>query len=600
MLAQRIRAHLPSITQDSPSDAYQTLIFFSCALFFLAGMHTLQNHLGGEGLQIPFNNIGWIIISLIISSALWLVSKTRQIHYTPLTTLLLTSSLLITLPIFYPNANLRSLTFLFGLWGGYIAYIAFLQFKFSVSQKRLFLWLIVIAVFIESSLAICQFYLFSDNNSFGYDAKINRPYGIFFQPNLMASFMATGTAIGAYLLMFTIPKTARAFLYLNIIVTAFVITVLLSRTGWLSLACITPLIIMGLWRYDKKVTFYVTLCIMVGTLWGCAENFLWRDITNLMADRVSMQSPRAYTYPQTLALWLEKPWLGWGYGLFEPAYLQFSAKGYASGVFDHPGLVGLAHAHNEILQLGAQGGIIPVIGFLLAVTAITWCCLQQPTRWLVIATFIPLALHTQLEYPFYHSIPHWFTFILLVFIFDNGKRKSLSAPSALTLRLSAILLSSLCSIFMLTTMHTTYNLYRYETENRKDLSLVVNNLNPVAWYRHLNFYLTAQSINAAVATEDKEKLKLIEPWIKEDMRYYPRPEYYNMLSIIYHQLGRSVELAQLSQDALYLLPQDTTLFASDYFKKNVPQLYALHMKISREIEQSSMDSTTNKRHITEK
>ncbi|MGL5604040.1 MAG: O-antigen ligase family protein, partial [Plesiomonas sp.] len=332
-------------------------------------MHTLQNHLGGEGLQIPFNNIGWIIISLIISSALWLVSKTRQIHYTPLTTLLLISSLLITLPIFYPNANLRSLTFLFGLWGGYITYTSLLQFKFSVSQKIQFLWLIVIAVFIESSLATCQFYLFGDNNSFGYDAKINRPYGIFFQPNLMASFMATGTAIGAYLLMFTTKKTTRIFLYFNIIVTAFVITVLLSRMGWLSLACITPLIIMSLWRYDKKVTLYVTLCIMVGTLWGCAENFLWRDITNLMADRVSMQSPRAYTYPQTLALWLEKPWLGWGYGLFEPAYLQFSAKGYANGVFDHPGLVGLAHAHNEILQLGAQGGIIPVIGFLLAVTA---------------------------------------------------------------------------------------------------------------------------------------------------------------------------------------------------------------------------------------
>ncbi|MGL5310459.1 MAG: Wzy polymerase domain-containing protein, partial [Plesiomonas shigelloides] len=436
--------------------------------------------------------------------------------------------------------------------------------------------------------------------SFGYDAKINRPYGIFFQPNLMASFMATGTTIGAYLLMFTTKKTTRIFLYFNIIVTAFVITVLLSRTGWLSLACITPLIIMGLWRYDKKVTLYVTLCIMVGTLWGCAENFLWRDITNLMADRVSMQSPRAYTYPQTLALWLEKPWLGWGYGLFEPAYLQFSAKGYANGVFDHPGLVGLAHAHNEILQLGAQGGIIPVIGFLLAVTAIISCCLQQPARWLVIAIFTPLALHTQLEYPFYHSIPHWFIFILLVFIFDNGKQQSLPAPSTLTLRLSAIFLSTLCSIFMLTTMHTTYNLYRYETGNRQDLSLVVNNLNPIAWYRHLNFYLTAQSINAAVATEDKEKLKLIEPWIKDDMRYYPRPEYYNMLSIIYHQLGKSEELTQLSQGALYLLPQDTTLFASNYFKKNVPQLYALHKKISKEIEQSSMDSATNKRHITEK
>ena len=600
MWAQRIRAHLPSITRDSPSDAYQTLVFFACALFFLAGMHTLQNHLGGEGLQIPSNNIGWIIISLIISCALWLVSKTRQIHYTPLTTLLLISSLLITLPIFYPDANLRGITFLLGLWGGYSAYIALLQFNFTVNQKNAFLGLVICAVFIESILALCQFYWFGESNSFGYDAKLNRPYGTFYQPNVMASFMATGTAISAYLLLFTTQKTVRAFLYLNIVITAFVITVLLSRTGWLSLACITPLILMGLWRYDKKVTFYVTLCIIFVVLWGCAENFLWRDITSLMPERVTMESSRAYTYPQTLALWLEKPWFGWGYGLFEPAYLQFSAKGYANGIFEHAGLVGMAHAHNEILQLGAQGGIIPVIGFLLAVTAITWFCLQQPTRWLIIASFTPLALHTQLEYPFYHSIPHWFTFILLVFVFDNGKLKALSAPSAPTLRLSAILISALCSVFMLTTMHTTYNLYRYETGNRKDLSLVVNNLNPIAWYRHLNFYLTVQSINAAVAAKDKEKLKLIEPWIKEDMRYYPRPEYYNMLSTIYHQLGRNEELAQLSQEAIYLLPHNIKLFASNYFKINLPQLYALHKKISREIEQSNMDSTTNKRHITEK
>lgn len=569
MLAQRLRIHSQHFfTAYTPAQTCHVLLL---ALFFLCGMHTIQNHLGGEGLQIPFNNIGWIVISAIILNGILLISRTHQLRYNRLSQGLLISCILISLPQLYPQADTRMLTTLFGLWGGYLTYLAAVQLQLTARQKQHLLWILLCGVLIQASLALWQYYWLTEGNSFGYDSHLNRPYGIFFQPNLMASFMVTGTVIAAFLLLHTTQVWQRTLLAISITLTTFITVVLLSRTGWLALILVSPLILFTLLRQNHQhkqnaALFFIALSI--GLLWGLAQNFWLNDITLLMADRVSLESARAYTYPQTLQLWAAKPLQGWGYGNFESAYLWFSAKGYATGQFDHAGLAGLAHAHNEILQLGAQGGIIPVLGLLLAALAVFHACVQQKYAPMFVALLIPLALHSQLEYPFYHSVPHWLMFVVLIALIDKPAQNTLPVARTFALRLSGYLLFGFTLIFMLTTLHTTHNLYRYEAQGRKDLSLVVNNINPIAWYRRLNFYLIVETINAAVATDNQQDLQKVEQWIKEDMRAYPRTEYYNFLAMVYHEQGKTTQLAELQREAYFLFPDDASLFTAEYFQKN--------------------------------
>lgn len=86
---------------------------------------------------------------------------------------------------------------------------------------------------------------------FGYNIVANRPYGIFQQPNVMASFLATGLAISGYLLARQ-PHTKYlhwrhklVILYAAPVLTIPLLVVLASRTGWLgsilALALLLPL-----------------------------------------------------------------------------------------------------------------------------------------------------------------------------------------------------------------------------------------------------------------------------------------------------------------------------------------------------------------------
>jgi len=63
------------------------------------------------------------------------------------------------------------------------------------------LYLLLGAVAIEALLGLVQYYLLVPGNWIGYDTRTNRPYGIFQQPNVMASFMATGLALAIWLQM---------------------------------------------------------------------------------------------------------------------------------------------------------------------------------------------------------------------------------------------------------------------------------------------------------------------------------------------------------------------------------------------------------------
>ncbi|MFT6142098.1 MAG: O-antigen polymerase, partial [Psychromonas sp.] len=104
----------------------------------------------------------------------------------------LSALILFCIPLFYPNNALadQSYTRLMGIFTGLLLFISLQQFQFDKKNLEKLLLLIVLAGFIQACYSLTQDYLLPADNIFGYDVGYGRPYGIFQQPNVLASFMA--------------------------------------------------------------------------------------------------------------------------------------------------------------------------------------------------------------------------------------------------------------------------------------------------------------------------------------------------------------------------------------------------------------------------
>ena len=79
------------------------MFFYVFSSYLLIGMHISIEHVGGYGLYLPFNIIGWIFISILIGLGFYQVSKTERLIYSNFSIYCLMGSALMFLPLFYSN-----------------------------------------------------------------------------------------------------------------------------------------------------------------------------------------------------------------------------------------------------------------------------------------------------------------------------------------------------------------------------------------------------------------------------------------------------------------------------------------------------------------
>ena len=147
--------------------------FYIFSIYFLLGMHISIDHVGGHGLYLPFNIIGWIFVSLLIGMGLYQISCSEKLFITKLQIYFLIGSTLLVVPFFYPNNVHASLALMriMGLFGGLLLYLSFSQFQFSKEEKNKFLYVILGSVLIQillkhSSLIQPQFSAMAQKNIF--------------------------------------------------------------------------------------------------------------------------------------------------------------------------------------------------------------------------------------------------------------------------------------------------------------------------------------------------------------------------------------------------------------------------------------------------
>lgn len=537
-------------------------------ILFLLAMHFFMPNPGGAGLALAFNPTTWLVVSFSIAIGLYQLGSYGSLRYNKLTIGLFICCIMLTLPAIYSGSNLElSLGKLTGLWAGYILFVVLQQFRFSNKQKQRLLWFITIAVFIEAIFGWVQYLALEPGNFFGYNTESNRPYGIFQQPNVMASFLATGLALSGYLLTRHPTKYQRkvsevALLYLMPVATVPLLAVLASRTGWLAAVLSVALLIPYVFRFATKKRFVGWIvAIIVGTGLGFSTPLMTGQDDSLVEQKSNLESPRRYTFPQALDMLIEKPFTGYGYGRFEPEYMVYTARQHQLNQSYKPGLAAMDHPHNELLYWGVEGGLLPLLAIILAALFVLARLYQakKGTRLAMFALFVPIVLHSQLEYPFYHSAIHWITFVILLYWVDQRASSCRQAPfsiiSKTALRVFSLVIPIVTSFYMLTTLHTNYVLTQFERSQPKDPDILNQVTNPVVWKDRYDWDIYSTYLNIGLYKQDPQFIQPYIDWSLKIIKDKPRPAFYNNLILAYQGLGDSVKAEQIRSEAQFLFPE---------------------------------------------
>jgi len=542
--------------------------FITFAAYMLIGMHYFQHNGGGSGLHLPFNAIGWMFISTLIGIGLWQATLQGKLLYSQMSLTFIAATLVMLIPVLYADPIVADLSYtrLFGLIGGLLFFIALQQLQLNQQQRLLLLYLILGAVFVEALFSLVQYYLLPVNNTFGYQKMANRPYGIFQQPNVSASFLTTGIALALYLLALTKAdeKNKRLFCYFTTFIAIIPVVLLQSRTGYLSLLIAPLLLLPWAWQQfrDSEQSKNLLIWLICGVIAVSIGAYSLETAEKVARSAAALTDPgaRVPIYLHGLAMWLDKPILGWGYGSFEVAYLN----SYSDALSQELALPGspenLDHPHNELLYWGIEGGLVALAGIALLVVGFLRIILKQPV-WQALALLglvFPLVLHSQTEYPFYHAIVHWLVFLTLVWYIGSryGSTKSIAFNYTFLLRTLALLIPLVTGLFMLTTLHTNKLLTQYERSDRSDITPLTKVVNPVAWITRLEFNAMMYRLQIAMYNNDIEELNNYIDWAAEISQKTPRANIYINWVRVLTKLGKNQEAKVLMQQTAHLYPRN--------------------------------------------
>lgn len=540
-------------------------------LYWLLGMHFFMHNPGGAGLYLPFNAWGWIFASLVMALGLWHVTLSQRLVVSPLLTAQWLGGILLLLPMAYPGFELKDYAIprLLGLFAGLLFLASLYQWRFGREARDRLLYLLLGAVAIEALLGLVQYYLLVPGNWIGYDTRANRPYGIFQQANVMASFMATGFSLAIWLQMRGHANPwLKGLRHGVILTTSLLLVVLQSRMGQLGGALALILLLPQLHR-ERQLGRVLGL-VALGITLGLASQF-WMAGVRRGLEMYQSGGMRSIYWPYAAKLIAEAPWTGWGYGSFESVFLQH----YMADKALNPAMVqieyNLDHPHNEFLYWAVEGGLAPMLGMALMGGGLLWRLGRA--GWVkgsaLLALVIPILLHTQTEYPFYHAIALWWALLLLIHVLDAEVEEQAHANWReyvchpwLLLRFAAIAIPLIVVPFMLTALHTAWVVTKYERGGYKQPALLLDIVNPLAWLTRVEFDVNAVRLMVGLQANNKAELEAYLDWGQAFVRHTPRANIYANMVIALNALGRAEEADRLRADALVLYPGEPLLTGS--------------------------------------
>ncbi|WP_273854864.1 O-antigen ligase family protein [Serratia liquefaciens] len=531
---------------------------------------------GGIGVALPFNLLIYGGAALLLGVC-WRATPLRRMVITPTCRAIFVACSVLALPVIFTRPEWQSTAVwrLAGLFAGAAFYVTWLQVRMTARQRHAVLYLILSAVMVQALIVLFQ--LFAPAMAqYWIPADGSRAFGIFQQPNVLASFIATGFALalaafllpGFHLLTQGAECWRRRALVVALVLLPMVLVWLQSRTGWLAGALVLGLFVLCFGRRYPQAVTIASVLVVGGVI--AAALVLWLGSDMRYTSHAGSNHARYAMLKSTLAMVSEKPILGWGYGGFEYSFQHFRlAQGQSTQG------VGIArHPHNELLLWWVEGGMVALLGMLLLVWA--GFKLVARARWHDQRTFacgkasasealalclalLPIALHSQTEYPFYLSALHWLVFLLLLAMLDRLVGPRLGSGTGLKHWRLPMLALSLAALFVMATgFYSGQVLTQAERGGLQEMRQVDALPGWASWMHddRLQFDRQLAGLLAFNRTRDEQRLETYAMWAQRYLNHrIDKNVYANLLLILRHQ-QQWVLAEQYQREAASLFPMD--------------------------------------------
>jgi O-antigen polymerase len=409
---------------------FSLFLIASAALFSSAFYFRLN--LGGEGLFLPFNSVVWIVMASVILLAAWQMLKQQVIKIPPFFNLFIMMLLSVLLAggvvgLQYPLSWVLRIS---AIVLGFLLFISLFQFNVSRRTIHNALYILCGAFTLHALVGVLQLFPGSLLSKFIPHAGTQVPIGIFQQPNLQATLMVTAVVLSMYLL--SSPDFRNRLMWMKLLLlsclllSSFILMSSGSRVGLVAGIMSVTLMLVSRFRALKYRRAWV-MAMFVVLLAGSSAGFIANDGALRAYSKMEKlsnggQDIRKDVYLISWNVIKDKPFFGHGIGSFQRVFhekaaeYQMKTPGFNLGVrFNHP--------HNEFLLWGVENGVVGILALTFGVVAVVFQLLRL--GWQrgggMAALLLPIALHTQVEHPFYVSAYHWVVFIFLLFLtFQSG------------------------------------------------------------------------------------------------------------------------------------------------------------------------------------
>jgi O-antigen polymerase len=456
--------------------------------------------------------------------------------------------------------------------GGVLLLVALLAWQYlakqSMSQyhRRYILWMVFLLALGQAAICAVQSFLPQLAGSmfeYVWLRSHGRPYGIFQQINVLASFLATGLGCGFLLLRTEEQKFSRVFIMLGLGGLAFMLGINQSRVGELGVAVILvslSIVLKGeIPALRVIIAWSVIVLALVTGVW-CVNHlhFMINGKEYLLAREFAGSNyNRWHVLKITLQMIALKPWFGWGYGTFEYAFSRY--------VIAHPELnfpltENFTHPHNELLYAWFQGGVVAFAGMLLLFAGWIKILIEGFRHSRLSAAYalliLPFLLHLNTEYPFYQSFVHFALFVLLLrlgVVDEPGDRALNSRSSSLSMRL----LYAVTGISLLT--FGLVGLYANQQLTQFERSGLINFSAETPWYfetqsERAKFDGMVSLLMKYNRSSDPETLMRFMLDAEEYSHHHNDKRVLIYMSVVAHKLGNDELALQMRKLCMQLFP----------------------------------------------
>lgn len=538
--------------------SFWTILISYC----LFGMHFFMHNQGGSGLYLPFNMIGWAFFSIIIGVGLWHITIVKKLVIPYGVFFLLLGFLILLIPFLNDKSewSISAQPRFIAILGGVVLFFSLSQFQFEKIQRHNFLYLILFSILIEILFSLIQFFFLKEGNAIGYDYRINRPYGIFQKDSVLSSFLATGIAISLYLQRwdgeYHLKKWKETLVNVVLVSSVFLLMQIQSRAGIIGAVLVFFVFMPVLFKFSKIDFWASFIFVFLGFVVGL---FFFHSVRGETYESYYITALyRTIYYNKVIDMFWNAPYLGYGYGGFEYNFLHAYRSPSALATEYDPIGNGLDHPHNELLFWLFEGGLVAVTGlFVFAVGYIRSLlkCSGWAKRVSLFALVLPLLFHSMVEYPFYHSVAHFFLFVVFLWLADaeSGQQKAIDCHYWFLARMLALAIPLLVVPFMLTGLQGALVLTKYERMKDKNPQMLSQIINPLPWMTLYEFQMRSAQLTFSAAMHDQAGLQNFVDWAQSFLHNTPR-------AAVYAQLVFALQQLNDQQQAQYWLEEGKRLF----------------------------------------